>query len=135
MVKKAPESSMEWNRRVKQRVGMFLFRLKDLTCILGIILVICFALYGYTEFASTRALKDPVSLLVRAAYHNNVEGVQFLLDKGVNPNEHDFKENTALDVALFRGANEATEILRDAGANEGLSSWRKDMLLYEGLPE
>ena len=103
----------------------------EIVTFVGRWIVLLLAVNGLFACVEEHRREGRTSLLVRAAYHNNVEHIQSLLDMGVDLNRLDVKGNTALDVALFRGAAEAARLLRNAGAEEGLSRWRYDMRVYE----
>ncbi|MBE7489040.1 ankyrin repeat domain-containing protein [bacterium] len=86
--------------------------------------------YGYESFKDDIRTEERAYLLVRAAYHDDVDVVQGLLRMGVDPNRMDAYSNTALDVALYRHATASVDVLRASGAVEGLSEWRWLMEAY-----
>jgi hypothetical protein len=100
--------------------------------IVGIGLLVCIlaAIYGYASFKEDIRIGERSYLLVRAAYHDDVDVVQGLLRMGVDPNRMDAYSNTALDVALYRHATASVDVLRASGAVEGLSEWRWLMEAY-----
>ncbi len=100
--------------------------------IVGIGLLVCInaAIYGYESFKDDIRTEERAYLLVRAAYHDDVDVVRGLLRMGVDPNRMDAYSNTALDVALYRHATSSVDVLRASGAVEGLSEWRWLMEAY-----
>ncbi len=57
------------------------------------------------------------TLLILAAYHNNVDTVAGLLDKGADPNRTNDRGQSALSAAVFRQNAETVKALLDAGAD------------------
>jgi ankyrin repeat protein len=84
-------------------------------------------------------LKSPEAImgygLVQSAYVNDVEEINWLLEQGANPNHRDKRGNTAIDVALAVGSQEAVEILLNAGAKSTRSRWVKDLERYKHQPQ
>ena len=135
MIRKAVGAVLDRGRSVWQYMRCVgkecLSRLVDMACYVGMVVLLGFAVYGFYSFMKNAEEADHLTLLVRAAYHNKADAVTTLLDMGLNPNVIDETGNTALDVALFREADEAVQVLLDAGAEEGLSLWRRRMRVYE----
>ena len=117
-------------RYVRDNTARFLVRVMEWAHVALFASIIVFSIYGIYAFRVNYRLKSHLPFLVQAAYNNNVEDIRALLAIGVDPNLRDLKGNTALDVALFRGSDEAARVLLDAGAEEGLSRWRQDMRWY-----
>ena len=57
------------------------------------------------------------TLLILAAYHNNVDLVAGLLDKGADPNRINDRGQSALSAAVFRQNAETVTALLAAGAD------------------
>ena len=97
---------------------------------LGFLIGILATIYGIVCFKGQARIEERSYLLVRAAYHDEVEVVRALLRMGVDPNQLDDYCNSALDVAVYRHATASANVLRASGAVEGLSCWRWNMRAY-----
>ena len=104
---------------------------RDMVLLLLFVLVIATSIYGIGCFFRDDRLEERSFLLVQSAYHADEGAVRALLALGVDPNRLDTYGNSALDVALFRGAEGVASLLRQAGAREDLLYWKSRMRNYE----
>lgn len=57
------------------------------------------------------------TLLMLAAYHDRPDTVRMLLQRGASPDTRNDRDQSPVAGALFKGADEVVEVLRDAGAD------------------
>ena len=57
------------------------------------------------------------TLLMLAAYHGHAGTVRALLDRRADPDLRNGRDQTPVDGALFKGADEVVAVLREAGAD------------------
>ncbi|WP_240333907.1 ankyrin repeat domain-containing protein [Rothia sp. ZJ932] len=62
------------------------------------------------------------TLLILAAYHENIETVQLLIEEGADLDRMNDRGQTALVCAVFRNNLPLAKLLMDNGANTGLGS-------------